>query len=136
MALRAYLLMVTAMSDKSNEALVLKHGKSYPAPEMAIPKHVRKGKDGQCYTNAYHTVVSNSGFTYVEGYATFTGIPLEHAWVLDREGRVIDPTWKSPGEEYYGIEFDIPFVNQIIYEKGTYGVLDSRSPLLRARFNI
>ena len=134
--LKQYLIAVAALSSKSVEAMVLKYGREYPAPAVARPQGMKKGKDKECYTNAYHTVISNKGFTYVEGYATTYGIPLEHAWVLDPNGVVIDPTWRTPGEQYYGIEFDIPFVNQVIHEKGTYGVLDARSSILRNRFGM
>lgn len=64
-----------------------------------------------------HTSAANAGrlvmlhypeLTYVEGVALDPTVPLavHHAWAVDPEGRVVDPTWPEPWRcEYIGIAF-------------------------------
>lgn len=122
-----------ASKGNSMESIVLKHGIAYPAPIIARPKGIKKGKDRQCFTNAYHICIENKGFKYIEGFA-LSIIPVHHAWVLDEDGNVIETTWKEAGEEYYGIELDIPWVNKVIYETKVYGALNPQSQEFRKKY--
>lgn len=131
--LKQYLEMVASVAEYSVEAVVLKHGKEYPAPAVARPRGIRKGANRMCYKNAYHVVTSNAGFTYVEGFANSL-VPVQHAWALDAAGNVVETTWETPGSEYYGIALDIPWVNQVILETMMYGVLDPRSNTYRSKY--
>jgi hypothetical protein len=86
---------------------------------------VRKMPDKECFGNA-HTVASTlpERFAYVEGYALGI-IPMAHAWLIDMDGKVVDPTWQEDHcREYIGVPFDLEYVNRIIIEKETYGALD------------
>lgn len=53
-----------------------------------------------CFQNAFQTAVYSDGqFTYCEGWAYTPGlIACQHAWVIDAEGRVVDPTWHDSGD--------------------------------------
>jgi len=73
-------------------------------------RRVQKNKDvraqpGQCFANAYRTVMFLPKFgdaTYVEGFAvTPSGLCMEHAWV-ERDGRIIDPTLPDDDLVYFG----------------------------------
>ena len=33
--------------------------------------------------------------------------PFNHAWCLDADDRVVDPTWRTPGLAYFGLVFDL-----------------------------
>jgi len=45
----------------------------------------------ECYKNAAKCCFINEGVNYVEGYAMFMGIPIEHAW-CEKDGKYFDPT--------------------------------------------
>ena len=85
-----------------------------------------------CFMNAYH-LARERGFTYCEGLA-LNLIPTLHAWVLDAKGGVIETTWKEPGDEYYGIEFPMPFIESIMLETEIYGVINLHSRIIREKF--
>ena len=91
---------------------------------------------------------------YFEGfvYSKRVPIPLEHSWLVSPEGLVVDPTliisgdtaWeqlkedyhmtekdkrlthdlKRYGDQYYGVEFDLQFLNKLVFKhKKTGGFL-------------
>ena len=113
------------------EDFVLQNGQLYvPKPFLLDTTH-RTPKE--CFCNATHLALE-TGLTYVEGFA-FRIIPFLHAWCVDDDGNVYDPTLQdSDTVEYYGVKFDIDFVLETVEDKGTYGVIDNwerRFPLLR-----
>jgi len=102
---------------------ILKNGICY---SQISKKKYPKGATKQCFRNAYKLAERDDGLTYVEGYALTSNIPipLMHAWVVDKDGAVIDNTWRPVGVEYFGVPFDIQYVNKIIFEREKYGVID------------
>ena len=81
----------------------------------------------QCYRNAY-MLACKRGWTYCEGYAT-RYISTEHAWCIDNDGRVVDPTWSDKlhtGEtvtpDYFGIAFDWEFHQEIMLKTQTHSI--------------
>jgi hypothetical protein len=49
-----------------------------------------------CYSNAAQLALDHPDkYTYVEGYVLAGIIPVHHAWVVDRHGRVIDLTLRD-----------------------------------------
>lgn len=80
----------------------------------------RLGKMKQCFRNALELAIS-SDLIYCEGYAFGAVIPVLHAWCLDLNGNVIDPTWES-GKEYVGVPFDTDYV---VAFTDKYAVYDS-----------
>jgi len=111
------------------EEFVLKNGR-FMGARSPEPDKFRSGRMGQCFANAFRLMLS--GLQYVEGFAAGI-IPVLHAWLVDGEGRVIDPTWRT-GEVYFGVVFPAEFVIETVLARGRYGVLDNYErgfPLLR-----
>ncbi len=107
--------------DASPAAYLIKHGQVW-GPRS--PEPVKRGREKHCYVNAYKLALANPGeFSYVEGYATAV-IPVEHAWNVDREGRVIDctPHWEK-ATDYFGVEFSLPTLHAIQLITEGYGAL-------------
>ena len=81
-----------------------------------------------CYYNAQQLAVySNGKYGYYEGYAIVKkiGIPLEHAW-NDRNGKIIDITWKD-GVEYYGVNIPYKWLKKQYFKCALdHGVSDSQ----------
>lgn len=87
----------------------------------------------ECFKNAL-TYASHNRLRYAEGYITSARLPItiEHAWVLDADGGVIDPTLrKSKGTEYMGVTMEPQQAWDMIFDRGRkfpdrgdyYGVL-------------
>jgi hypothetical protein len=128
--LQDYAKMLSAHSARY--ALLAEHGKAYtetvPAPKLGTTK--------QCYTNAFHGAMDNDDLTYVEGLAstkTIPGFPVEHAWNVNKQGQVVDPTWND-GSAYFGIPFKTDYVQKVAARSGVYGILShTNMPLLQGK---
>lgn len=131
--LQTYLKMVAGLATFTLEDIVLQHGKSYEAPVNPRPGTVHKGKDKECFRNAYELVQTNPKWKYVEGFALHT-IPVHHAWTVRNDGHLIETTWKTSGVAYFGIELPMDFVNRVILETGVWGALNPLSQTFRNRF--
>lgn len=111
---------------------VLKNGREFLRGE-GVP--VKRGVMKMCYMNAAHLAAKDSSLTYCEGYAT-TIIPVLHAWCIDEQGRVVDPTWRfGHGLGYFGVPFKLSFVRKIMRMTKHYGILDTWEhgfPVLKA----
>ncbi|MCY7385812.1 MAG: hypothetical protein LH628_25255 [Microcoleus sp. CAN_BIN18] len=95
------------------EELVLECGRVMePKP---LPKIIKQGQPRLCYANCKELALKNHNLTYVEGYAMAQGvsIPLQHAWLLDTDGYVIEPTWEPPGCCYLGIPLATAWIKLI-----------------------
>ncbi|MGR9449172.1 hypothetical protein [Rhizobium leguminosarum] len=94
-------------------------------PQWLVPGEVK-----QCFRNATAFALVRDDVTYVEGFALDPAlpIPLEHAWLVDDKGQVIDPTWDDNiGHVYYGVPFEINFVAAMMEQSGGQcGLLDHR----------
>jgi hypothetical protein len=111
------------------EELVLECGRVMkPKP---LPKNVKRGQPRLCYANCQRLVLKNRSLTYVEGYAMAAGvsIPLQHAWLLDADGYVIDLTWEPSGCCYLGIAFQTAWVKSIWNSRKQKGRTDELSIL-------
>ena len=106
------------------EEFVLKNGQEYTKRKKVVTE---SGNKKECFKNAYD-LAQEKGLTYVEGYATTeTETLLElslHAWCIDSQGTVYDPTW-AEADEYFGVAFDMDYVTQTIYHSKHYGVIDN-----------
>lgn len=60
------------------------------------PTNVKAGKSRCCFANAFRLASADSALRYVEGFGNHPKTlrqALPHAWCIDSEERVIDPTW-------------------------------------------
>ena len=80
------------------------------------------GEIGDCHFNAMQMALQHS-WLYAEGWAVFAeGLhPQEHAWCVDGEGNVIDPTWAN-GHDYFGVVFELDFALYVTNETELYGI--------------
>ena len=110
-ALRAFLwrlMDVTPLLDglayRGPADFVLRHGRwMRPGPwDDGWPE----GLPRRCFGNSI-TQAALRGWKYVEGYALPEAgrLPVQHAWNLDRSGRLADVTWRNKGVAYLGVEF-------------------------------
>ena len=102
------------------ERFILECGQDFKPAKR--PKGLRKMTDKQCYRNA--TVLSRErGLHYAEGFAASI-IPVLHAWCVDDNGTVIDPTWRHPETAAYrGFIIPQEILAREILRNGYYGVL-------------
>lgn len=94
---------------------------------QALPKEYEPGKLGQCYENATQLVIHNSDLRYCEGvaYTEKTGsLPFLHAWAVDPDGKVVDPTWPdTQNAKYFGVVYNREAYMAHILKTKYYGVL-------------
>ena len=110
----------------TREALVAKHGRAFNKI-IPRPAGMRKGRDGYCYKNAYDVMRKYPGeYYYCEGFAASANSTFYclHAWVINKDCEVVDPTWKAGGT-YFGVVFKFSHVMQSMAKVGRFqGVLD------------
>jgi hypothetical protein len=85
---------------------------------------------GFCFQNAGRQAVDDSSLVYVEGFAIRrAGLPLPqaHAWVVTREGKILDSTWQK-GVFYFGVPIATQALARCVGETGFWGVLNYRMP--------
>lgn len=97
-----------------------------------LPRAVKPMTPKHCFDNALRLSRRRRGFRYVEGYALGV-IPVHHAWCVDPEGYVIDPTWASItpdmvdgndiGTSYFGVVFDPDEVPELKRPRRSMSVL-------------
>ncbi len=115
---------------------VRNHGRFF-APQP-FPKKYRRGRPMVCFANAYRMTIRHK-LTYVEGYAIgTTGRSHLHAWCVDADGRVLDPTWGTA--KLFRIPFQTRYLRSVINERrkrqgeeAYFGLLDdwqARHPLI------
>jgi hypothetical protein len=102
-------------------SLLLQFGISCTPKEL--PNDVQLGTERECFRNA-SLLALESDYIYVEGYA-FNLIATHHAWCIDKQGNVVDPTWGEIGKEYLGIPFKTDFLRKYLVKSGYYGIFDS-----------
>jgi len=105
--------------------LLIAHGKSYPVnPETFKTK---RGEAHACYMNAGRAALDNPAETYVEGYVSVHGVPINHGWTIDKNGKVIDITTGGKGiVEYFGVPIKTNYLRKTILRTRVWGLLDPR----------
>ena len=81
---------------------VLRAGSFYaPTPR---PKNVKCGDSGRYYDNC-KKLAEATGCNYCEGVALAAkhGLVKVHAWCIDPQANIIDPTWEEIGLAYLGL---------------------------------
>lgn len=110
----------------SHDRMLLEHGQAFPT--NADTYKGKRGTKHHCYENSAKKAFADSSLTYVEGYMTVHGIPLEHAWVVDKKGYVIDPTITAGGVKgYFGIPMTTEFVRDTGLRTGYWGILSNQT---------
>ena len=123
----------------SIEAFVLAMGhECTPSP---LPRGVGRGRFKECFSDAHRLAMRKpERYVYCEGFAHSGILPVLHAWCLDlkRGGVVVDRTWyDNRGQEYFGVPFNLDYVNTVLVRTEVYGILgnlykvdDERNPLI------
>lgn len=111
---------------KSPQALVLEYGE----PFLEKVESPFKGQIKGCYQNCFDALLQYPNLEYCEGYAIDDELPIavSHAWLINPEGKVVDPTWT--GKEYkhtvyYGIIFNREYVNEMAQINKSYSILEN-----------
>lgn len=132
--LTGYLEMVKRFQgERSVAGFILDHGCAY-TPDAETYKG-RRGRKHRCFENAGEIAAfDDDGLLYVEGYVGVHGVPLEHAWLTDASGRLIDPTLRARDgsqREYFGVAFSQQYVRRVImHENQVWGIFSRPSPAL------
>src|SRR4051812_11840003 len=94
-------------------SLFSRYGKQFN--NQPLPKRYRRMRAQDCYFNAFRLLSRDpETLTYCEGLLSPATIET-HAWVVDREGNVIDPTWQFDAtREYVGIPFRSDYVFEMV----------------------
>lgn len=134
-SLKQHVQMLTAlyaqMGRKSDSkvrppaVLLNEHGKTFPHDASSYTKE-KRGPQHMCYMNAGRLAIDKSQYTYCEGYVSIHGVPIEHAWCIDRQGRVVDVTI-TDGDgigEYFGIAISTTYLQRTILKTRMWGILD------------
>lgn len=90
---------------------------------------ITPGVAQECFKNATDRALAYENLTYVEGYVTIYGVPISHAWLIDKTGLVLEPTLRPNDAvgrigEYFGIPFDTNYVLKAAVKNKVYGLLD------------
>lgn len=106
------------------EGFLLKYGKEFK--EQKLPKDIKRGPLKQCFKNASELALFHQKYelTYCEGIAFGAGlIPVHHAWCIDKNQKVVDPTWTYKEQKiYFGVPFKRDYLlNHLLNEK-VYGI--------------
>jgi hypothetical protein len=122
-----YLEMIADLegSSRAFATFTLEHGQEWQS--QPFPHEYPSGIPRRCFGNSQDILFSDAwqsdGLVYVEGYACSGSLgfpfPTHHAWLVDAEGRVIDPTWEDPETStYFGVPFRTEYVARTIREAG------------------
>lgn len=135
----------TAKGHIELEAMVLARGGDHVVPSSSfrdallevgrefeggsLPPSFKRMTPRMCFANAFILASGHAGLRYCEGYAMRRDLPLlvHHAWVIDDENKVIEPTWDlRPDDSYFGIVFELEDVCQIVLETERYSLFFTR----------
>lgn len=104
--------------------LMLEHGVLRQAPFFVPDEPLFLEAELQnCYMNCFTAASELADYAYVEGFAQTSMLIVQHAWLEDPDGNLVDPTWALLGERhviptYYGIRFDTDFMVTTALETG------------------
>lgn len=122
--------------DKSPARFVLENGIPYTVNEKTFegPRAPMR----ECYKNAALDAINHKDRTYVEGYVSVHGVPIEHAWTVDASGQVYDSTIHANDAVagYFGVPFSQEYLFKALLKNKVYGLLGMESrktlePLLK-----
>ena len=124
---------------------VLMHGESFETAPLD-PVRYRKGRLGQCFTNALRRAEVHGELYYVEGFAsTDMGMFFHHGWNVYKDPetktfKVVDVTWSDDaGVEYFGVPFDTRWALKHATNNKIFSFLDDMEnghPIIRGAIDI
>lgn len=88
-------------------------------------------EEQRCYSNCYDAALEYADYTYVEGVALASwAIVVRHAWLVDPDGRIIDPTWVNLDlgdgtATYFGVRFTDDFLLAHTLSTGLHSFFDA-----------
>jgi hypothetical protein len=133
--LRAF---VSQMAELENVfgacAAISRYGQAF-SPRTSPTPWLRMGEARDCFNNATRYAAVRDDVVYAEGYALEPGlpVPVHHAWLIDADGHVIDPTWKETADHvYFGIPFKQKFLRELLERNGGQAGILVNLHLLRA----
>jgi hypothetical protein len=102
-------------------AFLLKYGSVF-TETAPLPVGVRRIA-GKCYANSGKLAGRSQGtYFYCEGVAISDGGgPIEHAWCVDSQRRVVEVTWKAPGDVYLGVVFRRKYLAELALQSRMWG---------------
>lgn len=117
-----------AFGPRPLNEFMLKYGRDYQiGPDtFAGPR----GKVHGCYMNATLLALANETLTYVEGKVATCGLTIEHAWCVNADGVVTDPTLVADRSDfggvagYFGVPFRTDYLHKAAFTNKFYGLLD------------
>ena len=111
---------------RSVEHLILERGFAFTEIHQDPSVYTERNDSGYCYANCLHAMVAETGLIYCEGYVAGI-IPVLHAWLITKDGTVIDPTWHQEklSMAYYGIPFSYNYALKETLKAERYGLLDA-----------
>ncbi|HBT70532.1 MAG TPA: hypothetical protein DEB63_22750 [Agrobacterium sp.] len=109
---------------------LLRYAKTFE-PADTNPVWFTRGPAKQCFDNAAQVLLSrlaagDNSVRYAEGYAMDAelAIPMQHAWLVNADNKVIDPTCRDMADNlYFGIVFETSFVLDLLRIKQSAGIL-------------
>jgi hypothetical protein len=125
--IREYLTAIAGFAPGGIDAFLLRHGREWETG----PGTFRGSAEtlGKCYQMAANAALRDRSLMYVEGKVTVFGVPIDHAWVVDDAGVVIDPTIpddsRAAGAEFFGVPIATDYLVEVLIRSRTYGVIDS-----------
>ncbi len=106
---------------------LLKQGRLYQDINFELSRELASAENcetSQCYYNCQHIVLDLKPYRYCDGFVFNEkfAIPIKHAWLLDAEGHVVDPTLALQEDfgsgdlvrEYFGVEIERERLREIV----------------------
>ncbi len=117
--IQSYIQSIASFEPRFGHAgALLEHGREFPA-RVRKPRWLILGPRKSCFKSATTYGIRRYDVFYAEGYAIDWNlpIPIHHAWLVNQEGEVFDPTWGDTIDHvYFGIAFSRSFVLESLVE--------------------
>ncbi|MBW9051005.1 hypothetical protein [Rhizobium mesosinicum] len=115
--LRRHIEFLRSTEPTFGHATALSKYGRYALPREKKPEWLKIGLKRACFYNATAYAAARDDVFYAEGYALEPAltVPVQHAWLVDADGRVLDPTWsRTKCHIYFGISFKRSFVMEML----------------------
>jgi hypothetical protein len=106
--------------NRQQHEFVLAHGQYFKS--RPLPSDFERGKRKKCYSNAVQLTTLEPTLFYAEGFAGNVELrDFPHAWCVDKDGNVYDPTLVNPEDfQFFGVRFSSEAVRYLIEEEWRY----------------